>query len=59
MGMDVVEAIELRQKAHPPLAGLPRAAAIHGLPLFIGEADAATVRACHCVSFCILVAMTT
>uniref|UniRef100_K3X8B0 protein-tyrosine-phosphatase n=1 Tax=Globisporangium ultimum (strain ATCC 200006 / CBS 805.95 / DAOM BR144) TaxID=431595 RepID=K3X8B0_GLOUD len=39
--MDVVEAIEARQKTHPPVAGLPRTATIHGLPLFIGDANAA------------------
>lgn len=51
--MDVVAAIARQQKTHPPLAGLPLAAQIGALPLFIGEAGAATVRHCRSYILCI------
>lgn len=53
---EVVAAIEARQHAHPPLAGLPLAARVLRLPLFVGEAGAATVRfpslSCLVISSC-------
>lgn len=50
--MDVAAAIERQQKTHPALAGLPLAAQIGDLPLFIGEAGAATVRRSDLRSVC-------
>lgn len=47
---DVVSLLEQRQRTHPPLDGLPLAAQILELPLFLGEARAAQVASVRLVA---------
>lgn len=48
---DLVEALARRQRTHPPLDGLPLAAQVGDLPLFVGELHAAQVRLLSSSSF--------
>lgn len=46
---ELVAALEARQRAHPPVAGLAPAARVRSLRLFVGEARAAQVAALRLV----------